>query len=280
VAKPASRVFSRSPEVVSAALKPSPPHRIKAAHRRRRRVASGQSVQRYYDPAIGRFLSVDPVGPLQNPINHFGRYHYANNNPYRNTDPDGRAAMDWGERYRATQQLAVDLGGTPQDGNNAIASGLGTGAAIAGGVVAVGAAVPAATTAVLTNPVGATAVAEAVVLGGVGAATGADVPGSIPASTVSKLAPGAFAAESIPASSTAQTFTSAERAAINRIGAETGCHSCGSLDPGTKSGNFVPDHQPVTSLSPPGTPQQLYPQCLTCSKQQGLEAARELRKRQ
>jgi RHS repeat-associated protein len=105
---------------VSAALKPSPPHRIKAAHRRRRRVASGQSVQRYYDPAIGRFLSVDPVGPLQNPINHFGRYHYANNNPYRNTDPDGRAAMDWGERYRATQQLAVDLGGTPQDGNNAI----------------------------------------------------------------------------------------------------------------------------------------------------------------
>ncbi|WP_397572259.1 RHS repeat domain-containing protein, partial [Silanimonas sp.] len=34
--------------------------------------------QRYYDPAIGRFLSVDPVGPLSNPINHFGRYHYAN----------------------------------------------------------------------------------------------------------------------------------------------------------------------------------------------------------
>lgn len=46
--------------------------------------------QRYYDPAIGRFLSVDPVGPLSNPINHFGRYHYANNNPYRFVDPDGR----------------------------------------------------------------------------------------------------------------------------------------------------------------------------------------------
>ena len=49
--------------------------------------------QRYYDPAIGRFLSVDPVGPLQNPINHFGRYHYANNNPYKYTDPDGRLAF-------------------------------------------------------------------------------------------------------------------------------------------------------------------------------------------
>jgi len=47
--------------------------------------------QRYYDPAIARFLSVDPVGPLDNPINHFGRYHYAYNNPYRFTDPDGRA---------------------------------------------------------------------------------------------------------------------------------------------------------------------------------------------
>jgi hypothetical protein len=55
--------------------------------------ASGQSVQRYYDPAIGRFLSVDPVGPLSNPINHFGRYHYANNNPYKYIDPDGRVAI-------------------------------------------------------------------------------------------------------------------------------------------------------------------------------------------
>jgi RHS repeat-associated protein len=46
--------------------------------------------QRYYDPTIARFLSVDPVGPLADPTNHFGRYHYALNNPYRYTDPDGR----------------------------------------------------------------------------------------------------------------------------------------------------------------------------------------------
>lgn len=45
--------------------------------------------QRYYDPAIGRFLSVDPVGPLSDPLQHFGRYHYAANNPYRFIDPDG-----------------------------------------------------------------------------------------------------------------------------------------------------------------------------------------------
>jgi RHS repeat-associated protein len=48
--------------------------------------------QRYYDPTIGRFLSVDPVGPLSDPSNHFGRYHYAYNNPYRYVDPNGEAA--------------------------------------------------------------------------------------------------------------------------------------------------------------------------------------------
>ncbi len=66
------------------------PHRIKASHRRRRPIASGQSVQRYYDPAIGRFISVDPVDVSAANGSNFNRYWYANNNPYRYTDPDGR----------------------------------------------------------------------------------------------------------------------------------------------------------------------------------------------
>ncbi len=45
--------------------------------------------QRYYDPSIGRFLSTDPVQALGG---RFSRYDYANNNPYRFTDPDGRVA--------------------------------------------------------------------------------------------------------------------------------------------------------------------------------------------
>jgi len=45
---------------------------------------------RYYDPAVGRFISTDPVGPsASNPFN-FNRYGYANNNPIDNMDPDGR----------------------------------------------------------------------------------------------------------------------------------------------------------------------------------------------
>lgn len=50
--------------------------------------------QRYYDPGIGRFLSVDPVTALSNPVGMFNRYKYAANNPYRFIDPDGRAEDD------------------------------------------------------------------------------------------------------------------------------------------------------------------------------------------
>lgn len=46
--------------------------------------------QRYYDPGIGRFLSVDPVTADGNTGGNFNRYWYANNNPYKFTDPDGR----------------------------------------------------------------------------------------------------------------------------------------------------------------------------------------------
>jgi RHS repeat-associated protein len=42
--------------------------------------------QRYYDPQIGGFLSVDPAN------SGFNRYDYAADNPYRFTDPDGRCA--------------------------------------------------------------------------------------------------------------------------------------------------------------------------------------------
>ena len=46
--------------------------------------------QRYFDAEIGRFISPDPVGPEEDFINHFNRYNYAQNNPVRYTDPDGR----------------------------------------------------------------------------------------------------------------------------------------------------------------------------------------------
>ena len=49
---------------------------------------------RYYDPSIGRFLAVDPVGYSEQNLYSFNRYAYGNNNPYRYVDPDGSSAFD------------------------------------------------------------------------------------------------------------------------------------------------------------------------------------------
>jgi uncharacterized protein RhaS with RHS repeats len=48
--------------------------------------------QRYYDPIAGRFLSIDPVAA---DAGSFNRYWYANNNPYKNIDPDGRESREF-----------------------------------------------------------------------------------------------------------------------------------------------------------------------------------------
>jgi len=46
--------------------------------------------QRYYDSQLGVFLSVDPMTAYSSPVAMFNRYRYANSNPYRFYDPDGR----------------------------------------------------------------------------------------------------------------------------------------------------------------------------------------------
>jgi len=50
--------------------------------------------QRYYDPIAGRFMSLDPLVTDGNTGALFNRYNYANNNPYRFTDPDGRLSCE------------------------------------------------------------------------------------------------------------------------------------------------------------------------------------------
>ncbi|WP_412053272.1 RHS repeat domain-containing protein [Pokkaliibacter plantistimulans] len=44
---------------------------------------------RYYDPVVGRFMAIDPVGPLQGGLEHINRYDYAYNNPYKYIDSTG-----------------------------------------------------------------------------------------------------------------------------------------------------------------------------------------------
>jgi RHS repeat-associated protein len=56
---------------------------------------------RYYDPAIGRFLSDDPVGFAQGGVGYFNRYAYVGNNPLNATDPSGE------ESYLVSRPVVV-----------------------------------------------------------------------------------------------------------------------------------------------------------------------------
>ncbi|MDP3670713.1 MAG: RHS repeat-associated core domain-containing protein [Telluria sp.] len=83
------------------------------------------------------------------------------------------------------------------------------------------------------------------------------------------LRPGPHAGESVPARGPDRDFTPGERDKINQIGGSSGCHTCGTTEAGTQSGNFIPDHQPPNAINPTDGPQELYPHCLTCSRTQG-----------
>ena len=65
---------------------------------------------RYYDPVIGRFYSNDPVS-FKN-VHNFNRYTYANNNPYKYVDPDGRDASLYAKPAWAADP--TDLVAAPQ----------------------------------------------------------------------------------------------------------------------------------------------------------------------
>jgi len=83
-----------------------------------------QMQQRYMDPQLAVFLSVDPVTAYEQPVGQFNRYRYANGNPYRFTDPDGRQAAERfveqhrkdmeagnGDVYKPLQPVAIAVTG-------------------------------------------------------------------------------------------------------------------------------------------------------------------------
>lgn len=78
---------------------------------------------RYYDPAIGRFLSVDPVAPSAGSLYTFDRYNYANDNPIRYTDPDGRKCGSADGRDSCTFDEFKDSKGKSISREQALSSG-------------------------------------------------------------------------------------------------------------------------------------------------------------
>lgn len=74
--------------------------------------------------------------------------------------------------------------------------------------------------------------------------------------------------ESIPAEGPGP-LNAREQRGINQLGAKDGCSTCGTSNPGTRSGNWIGDHQLPNALNPPGREQRIFPHCLACSNSQG-----------
>ncbi|MCF8878820.1 hypothetical protein L5876_03210 [Hyphobacterium sp. SN044] len=236
---------------------------------------------RYYDPALGRFLETDPVLYAD----QMNLYAYVGSNPLNMTDPTGQQSVG----------CEVCSASLARDGLNEeqieVVQGMYSTLSIEGTHAAldvVG----------MTEPFGAVAdVANAALYLAEGDFENASISGAalIPAvgsaATAGRLAlngadaarttlrVGDHAGESIPARGSGRNFSSQERAEIDRIGRDSGCHTCGATDPGTTSGHHILDHQPVSSLNDSGSAQRLYPHSLNCSRRQGGEATAELARR-
>ena len=239
---------------------------------------------RYYGSNMGRWMSPDwaekpeavPYSSLDNPQS-LNLYGYVLNNPLSHADADGHCDQN-GQNCSVWDHVAGAIGGAlnivpmtlnvPNQIFNAVSGAFGGPQvqeipmiqadthASAGGVMvgtAAAAAAPVASAAAEVKTAG-------MVIGEVRAAGAAD--SSVPTS--------------IPAGPSARP-TTAQQGAINEMGDAHGCSTCGASSPGTKSGNWVGDHQPPTALNTSGGPQTYSPQCLQCSRQQGGQVAAAVR---
>jgi RHS repeat-associated protein len=245
---------------------------------------------RYYSNGLGRWISADwSATPVPVPYADFGDpqslnlYSYVRNVPTSRADADGHCDPTGQYNCSVLDHIAGAVGGllniVPETSNfatgmvNAVsghfggpqleyapliqpdehASAAGISLGTAGQV-----AIPAAQAA-------AEARAAGIVVGEVRTATaGAAAEGEGAGARAGGVP------ESIPAGPSAKP-TAAQQRAINEMGEAHGCHTCGATSPGTKSGNWVGDHQPPTAQNAPGNPQVYKPQCLACSRQQGGE---------
>jgi RHS repeat-associated protein len=260
-------------------------------------------IARHYSSNLGRFLQPDwAAAPTAVPYADFGNpqslnlYQYVGNNPITSFDADGhcwppgqcaRIVMNAvNQVQQKVEQAAIATGnptlaaaatfqsGMQRDAVNGVVGALTVGEA--SGVAMDSGNTTQQVLAAVED--GGKAGGIALMLAPAGSALNARVsqssaPAAAPTEPTaptqnSTLSPGPFADVSVPARGPQPSFTSAERAAMNNAGV---CHTCGTTNPGTKSGNFVPDHQPPSALNPPGNPQRLYPQCIDCMRRQGGE---------
>ncbi len=92
---------------------------------------------------------------------------------------------------------------------------------------------------------------------------------------VSTLTLGPYFVEGIPGHR--GRIRAAEQRQINELFKKHGCHTCGTKNPGTTSGNAVGDHQDPQALEE--ETEWIVPQCLPCSRQQAGHVTHEIMKR-
>ena len=240
---------------------------------------------RYYHPATGRFLSEDPAF-VELPADKFSTlladpqqwnsYAYGRNNPLTYRDPDGNWSLQQVDyavtRFEAGQRFVGDLltlgaYSFTVDMIESAATQFSQMPSFSNGAALVGS-VPAGVALTVSG-----AFLTGVTLGEVSLLKSGTITRDGAFNSRVKgghtLEPGPYAGESISARSSARNFTRQETERVTQIGHGSGCHTCGTKNPGTISGDFVKDHQPVSSLNFDHQLQRLFPQCVSCSQQQG-----------
>ena len=241
---------------------------------------------RYFSAAQGRFTSPDPMNhPSESQFGEEGflaepqrwnKYAYALNNPLRNIDPDGyetQATLDDKQVREAGEGISNVLVGAAKGLWNAAA---GT-ANLLNNFINAESRAFAGHNLVATVPEAqydntTQAVAGIIAPLAVAAQQAFSEAGALQAARPAAAESGAAVPESIPAGPSARP-RAAQQSKINEMGDAHGCSTCGATSPGTKSGNWVGDHQPPTALNTTGGPQVYRPQCLQCSRQQGGQVA-------
>ena len=216
---------------------------------------------RYYSHDLGRFLQTDPVG-YEADLN---LYTYVGNDPTDNTDETGLACDGVGPCSPQTPEGAAANLKANREIGEAIVNHPGETMQVVGTAISL---IPSPIEEFGPPIAGAGRIVKS--LDGEDAAASRTAP--------STLSPGPHAGESVPA--TGPRVTADQQRQVDRIGNESGCHTCGTRNPGTQSGHWVGDHQPSTRLNPPGGQQRLYPHCLSCSRRQGGEVRRAVQQQQ
>ena len=254
-------------------------------------LASAVSIgARQYLPALGRWASPDPQF-LLDPEAQLGRpgernlYVYAGNGPVQHIDPTGYGWISMAVKLVKAGAKAVykgydkvdEFSGIVDDAATVVSSQAGIGSRVLSALSLASEALPISAGDLKDGyrwVRGGDRVLDAAADARASQRSAWETArelssGSTPGSRTSTLRPGPYAGESIPARSPGRNFTAEEHAQGNALGQTQGCHTCGARSPGTKSGNYVLDHQPPSALNPSGGEQRLHPQCLNCSQRQG-----------